>query len=324
MKVYNNLCLICAVAILVGMNMLVSGQKVFDHSLPANGLIALSNDVQIPKISAGYTLWLPEFKQPKGVLVFFNGRRDTTLSDPLIEASLRSNLAILFVTTNNRVEFLFETHKMRELEGYIHEVVKRYNLESKNLMFCGMSLAGTRALKMSVFAHSKDSKYHYVPKAVAICDAPLDMVRFHKEGQKARDLNFHQVAANEGSWVSAYLEKGLGGSPKDRLQQFMDYSPYCYFDESELKYKAFEHTHIRAYTEPDVNWWMKTRRKDYYGMNSIDLAGFVNEVNILGNENAALITSQNKGFLNNGERHPHSWSIVDEEELIEWFVNIIE
>jgi hypothetical protein len=77
---------------------------------------------------------------------------------------------------------------------------------------------------------------------------------------------------------------------------------------------------IRAYTEPDVQWWMKTRRKDYYGMNAIDLAGFINELNISGNPDAELIISQDKGYLPDGSRHPHSWSIVDEPELIRWFV----
>ena len=54
-------------------------------------------------------------------------------------------------------------------------------------------------------------------------------------------------------------------------------------------------------------------------MNVIDLAAFINELNKLGNNNAELILTQNKGYLPDGTYHPHSWSIVDNEELVKWF-----
>jgi hypothetical protein len=40
------------------------------------------------------------------------------------------------------------------------------------------------------------------------------MVRFHKEMIKAKELNFNIITANEGAWVSGYLETNLGGAPK--------------------------------------------------------------------------------------------------------------
>jgi len=43
----------------------------------------------------------------------------------------------------------------------------------------------------------------------------------------------------------------------------------------------------------------------------------INELNRLGNKSATLITKHNKGFRNSDNiRHPHSWSIVDNDELI--------
>jgi len=33
-----------------------------------------------------------------------------------------------------------------------------------------------------------------------------------------------------------------------------------------------------------------------------------------------LSETQNKGIRGDGARHPHSWSIVDQEELIEWIL----
>lgn len=32
------------------------------------------------------------------------------------------------------------------------------------------------------------------------------------------------------------------------------------------------------------------------------------------------ITTENKGYRENGKKHPHSWSIVDKNELIKWIL----
>lgn len=38
----------------------------------------------------------------------------------------------------------------------------------------------------------------------------------------------------------------------------------------------FKHVPIRMYHEPDINWWVENRGKDYNTIISIDLAGFYN------------------------------------------------
>ena len=49
---------------------------------------------------------------------------------------------------------------------------------------------------------------------------------------------------------------------------------------------------------------------------------FNKELNQLGNLKANLILTQNKGFRKpDNNRHPHSWSIVDNDELIVWLLN---
>ena len=48
----------------------------------------------------------------------------------------------------------------------------------------------------------------------------------------------------------------------------------------------------------------------------------INELNRLGNQNAELITTQNKGYRKpDNRRHPHSWNIVDHEELTQWLLD---
>ena len=297
-------------------------QRVINVEYPSQGSIVYSKKTSFPKIKSGYTLWLPK-EASKGMIVFFDEARDTVNRPSIVDLALKNQLATLFVTTNNQVEFLFDQLKMKELERYIHEAINKHNIPKSNMLYCGMSLAGTRALKMTAFSQTTQSTYKLIPKAIAICDAPLDMVRNYYECKKASDLNFHPVGASESEFVSSYIKTNLKGTPQQAMKAYIDYSPFCYTAENGGNAKAFKNIYLRCYTEPDVNWWIENRGRDYYGMNAIDLAGLVNQLKISGGKKAELITTTGKGFQENGSRHPHSWSIVDEKELVEWFARLI-
>jgi len=301
---------------------LLSAQKVINVEHPSKGSIVYSEKTTMLKIKSGYTLWLP--KEPsKGMIVFFNENRDTVNKLPIIDLALKNQLAILYVTTNNQVEYLFEDSKMKELEGYIFEAISKNNIPKNKMLYCGMSLAGTRALKLAAFSQTKQSTHKLIPKAIAICDAPLDMVRNYRECKKASDLNLNPIGASESEWIASYLKSNLKGTPQKALATYISYSPYCYTAENGGNARAFKNIYLRCYTEPDVNWWIENRGRDYYGMNAIDLAALVNQLKILGSKKAELIITTGKGFREDGNRHPHSWSIVDENELVEWFVRLI-
>ncbi|MCB0662802.1 MAG: hypothetical protein KDC24_08680 [Saprospiraceae bacterium] len=298
------------------------GQKVVNALSYEEGTITYADGISLPKTPFGYTLILPDSADPKGLLVFFHAQSPEAPLDSIAQFAIDKNMGVLYLATNNRLEFFFEKEKMAEVASYLKTVVGDYPATRLNLLFAGMSLEGTRALKLTHFL-KEHPKYKVHPKAIVICDAPLDMIRFYKEAKRAGELNFQEAAANEGRWVSAYLENNLGTPDKNRAA-YRSYSPYCY-DQPENEYLNYlDDVYIRAYTEPDVDWWMETRRKSYYGMNALDLAALINELNIRGNENARLVNTQNKGYRPDGSRHPHSWSIVDDKEVVEWFTGMVE
>ena len=177
-------------------------------------------------------------------------------------------------------------------------------------------------LKLAAFSQTIQSTYKLIPKAIAICDAPLDMVRNYHECKKASDLNLNPIGASESEGMASYIRSNLKGTPEQAMSAYINYSPFCYTAKNGGNAKAFKNIYLRCYTEPDVNWWIENRGRDYYGMNAIDLAALVNQLKILGSKKAELITTTGKGFQD-GSRHPHSWSIVDEKELVEWFVRLI-
>ena len=79
-------------------------------------------------------------------------------------------------------------------------------------------------------------------------------------------------------------------------------------------------TAIIFFHEPDMEWWIKERGATYYDINSFDIAGIYNFLLLHGHKDIELIATTGKGFDRNGLRNCHSWTIVDEDYLINWII----
>jgi hypothetical protein len=115
------------------------------------------------------------------------------------------------------------------------------------------------------------------------------------------------------------IEKELGGPPETALNNFYNSSPYSYSDSTQNAIKALIKTPIMIISEPDIQWWLSQRGYDYSYINITDQAAMINELQKLGNDKAILVTTTNKGYRKpQNSRHPHSWSIADPEQTINW------
>ena len=88
--------------------------------------------------------------------------------------------------------------------------------------------------------------------------------------------------------------------------------------------KYLINTPIRIYSDPDIDWHLKERQTDFYDMNALDQTAMINQLRIMGNEEAEFINALGKGYRLNGMRHPHSWTIAEPKELIDWIINRIK
>ena len=77
---------------------------------------------------------------------------------------------------------------------------------------------------------------------------------------------------------------------------------------------------LRIYTEPDSLWWQQERQTDFKSTNAYALQQTTDLLKSKNWQNISLIQTTGKGFRSNGDRHPHSWSIVDIDDLIEWIL----
>lgn len=196
----------------------------------------------------------------------------------------------------------------------LKDVTTKHKLTDQRFFVGGYSIGGSCALK---YAENSTVK----PTAVFAIDPPLDFERFYNSAKRDIRLSKSNEASEESVYMIERLEKETGGSPKTNLSEYYKLSPYSFSDTTQTAIKKIITIPLRIYTEPDINWWLKERGEDFTSMNATECSAMINELNRLGNQKAQLITTQNKGYRKpDNSRHPHSWSIVDNDELIKWLL----
>lgn len=194
------------------------------------------------------------------------------------------------------------------------DVTTKHKLIGHKFYVGGYSIGGSCAIKYAEISTVK-------PSAAFAVDPPLDFERMYNSAQRDIRLSKGSEPNEENLYIVERLKKEIGGSPDKYLSEYHKFSPYSFSDTTQLAIKKLEKIPIRIYTEPDISWWMKERRADLTSMNSTECSAFINELNRLGNQKAELIATHNKGYRKpDNSRHPHSWSIVDNDELIKWLL----
>lgn len=233
---------------------------------------------------------LPTLTAKSGLLTIIPTFQDGVLSFGIDNLSQQS--------FNNIILDVREKHKLTDLDYYVG----------------GFSIGGSTAIK---FAENESLK----PKAIFAIDPPLDLERYYNSSKREVRLSVNKIPDEERVYMIERLEKEMGGSPKIALKNYYKTSPYSFSDTTQTAIKNIIKLPLRIYSEPDVNWWLKENAEDFTGMNVTECSAMINELNRLGNTKAELIITQNKGYRKpDNSRHPHSWSIVDNKELIEWLL----
>jgi hypothetical protein len=139
-----------------------------------------------------------------------------------------------------------------------------------------------------------------------------------KKLKRQLQKNFSEVAVQEANWIIETFDSEFG----DKDTAFINYknkSPYLSKTNSTNNISKLNNLKIRLYSEPDTLWWKVNRQDEYEDINSYYIEQLANDLSKLyGEEKVNYIQTKNRGFRANGDRHPHSWSIIDKDELIKW------
>jgi len=272
-----------------------------------------------------YLKIFPETDSIKGLIIRdYSNLPDITKKSPyqLVQLSSKAGMMTLITNTSRQFPELFTSDTiLRLLDEMVLEVVKQHDIPTDNIFIGGISSSGTRALRYAQYC--AEGKSIIKINGVFVVDSPLDLERFYNSAFYNKK-NFTDGMLWEANLMIPLFDSLFSGSPKEHYKAYRNSSVFSQTDSLGGNAPLLKNTDILIFHEPDIDWWINERGCSYYDINSYDLVAFTLLLKKMGNQNVDLITTREKGFDRNGIRKPHSWTIVDEDYLMNWILTRIE
>lgn len=268
---------------------------------------------------------VPE-KKPKGVIVVLPSgaelTEDTLKSITLHEKAAEQGILTIIPSINWGTDA--GEAEIKLLDKIFQEVISKYGVSQDNFVLGGLSGGGMISLIYAERAVQNPGSTLLLPRGIFGLDTPLDEAHFYAYCERELQRDFSKAGMAEAKYILEYYNETYGGSPKDYPEKYIEASIYSFGTESGGNAKYLKDMPIRMYTDLDVEWLMNERHRDLYDWNGTDIVAMINQLKILGNTDANVKISQGKGVRLDGTRHPHSWSILDTEDCLNWIVNLFD
>jgi len=269
-----------------------------------------------------YEKMVPSVK-PIGVLVVMPGAgeliKETIQESGIGKLAAQKGFIVIFPSINRSIGKHIYEHAF--LDTIFKQVVKAHGVGRDRFVLGGFSGGGTVALSYAEKANREPGSTFVKPRAVFSVDPPLDYTHIWKNSEKNIERGYSPVAVDESKWILGIYTTEFGGSPSQHPETYLKYSVFTYDDKDGGNAKYLLKTPVLIYTEPDILWQMENRRRDYYDLNCADISAMINLLRMKGNLQAHMMVTYNKGVRPDGQRHPHSWSIMDPAEYLDWILD---
>jgi hypothetical protein len=257
----------------------------------------------------------------KGTIVLMPGTWETTAHvwnsmAEFCSIANKNNLAVLVYSINQRLTLTNEIIQTINLMS--EQAIQTYHLPKDKFVFGGFSMGGIFSLRYAELAVQDSSIANVKPKAVFSCDGPCDLKHVYANFQRKKDKN---PGLNEPKYGIAELEKYCEGTPATNAALYEYFSPFTFDAPKGGNAQFLLKMPVRIYGDVDPVWWMQNRHVDMYDLNALDQTALIQLLNDMGNNKAEFINSFQKGMRIEGNRHPHSWSIVDPQTTINWIIS---
>nr|WP_315172061.1 hypothetical protein [uncultured Flavobacterium sp.] len=284
--------------------------------------IKKENTLKLPfqdLITDNYELIKPN-KNIKSVVVLFGGfpekPEDIKREFNILQLAKENNIAIVYMNYNKKL--WLEENEKQKLAAQLQSIFLENKLPKNSLYIGGFSSGGNVSLLIGSFL-KENEKFALDPKGIFSIDSPIDLVALYKSSEKNLKQNSSETSLQESTWIIETLEKQFG-NPNNTISKYETYSVFTSTTNNIDNLKSLKNTKIRLYSEPDTLWWKENRKADYDQMNAFYIKKLYERLKESGFKQVENITTKNKGYRSNGERHPHSWSIVDKNDLIQWII----
>ena len=268
-----------------------------------------------------YQKLVPKNK-PIGVLVILPGGGDS-IEDVMKQISLHTfavekDILVIFPSIYWSTDKCYP--EIMFLDTIFRQIVEQYKVPKNRFILGGLSGGGMLSLVYAEKANMNVDSTFIKPAAVFGIDPPVDYANLYNRYKRDIERNFSKPAIWEGKMIIGSFNEAFGGSPEEFPENYVKYSIYSHSQKNGGNAQYLKNTPIRLYTEPGIIWQLEKRHRDLYDINCTDITAMINLLQLQGNNEAELIVTNDKGVRLNGEKHPHSWSIMDSEGCLVWIL----
>ena len=286
---------------------------------PQETSIAAETPDYIELIETDYQLYKPTQKA-KAVLVLFGGfpetAEDIKREFKILELAKKNNIAVIFSNYNKKL--WLETQEKHQLAAQLQKIIADNQLPTDTIYIGGFSSGGVVSLLLSNFIIGL-KQYYIDPKGVFIVDSPIDLAALYTSSEKNVKRTDPNISNEESQWILNTLTDAFG-HPEQNLENYQKHAVYTSRSNYTNNLKRLKNTKIRLYTEPDTLWWKTNHKANYDQLNAYYIKKLSQSLEAQQFKHVDYIPTTNKGYRSNGDRHPHSWSIIDTEDLIDWIL----
>ncbi|MGE8343973.1 MAG: hypothetical protein ACN6OI_23330 [Flavobacterium sp.] len=237
------------------------------------------------------------------------------------EAQFLKNLKQEGITTlllNYNMKLYLSESEKKEYSLALNSIFDRNKIAKENIFIGGFSSGGNLALLLSNYLIQ--TKNAIQPKGLVVVDSPLDLERLYDGAQEDVKKNVSEEAVEEGNYLIQLFNDDLG-NPKTNIETYKKMSPYLVSSDSKVNIEYLKDIKIRLYCEPDLEWYWKNKKRTYEELNAFHLEKTYDSLLNLGAQKVEFIKTSNRGFDAKGNKKPHSWNLIEREDLIKWILN---
>ncbi|WP_306351425.1 hypothetical protein [Flavobacterium sp. '19STA2R22 D10 B1'] len=225
----------------------------------------------------------------------------------------KEGITTLLLNYNQKL-YLSEGDKI-EYSKAINSILDQNEVKKENIYIGGFSSGGNVSVLLTNYLLK--TKNAIRPKGTFAVDSPLDLEELYKGAKNDIKKNVDKDAVEEGVFLVEMLEKEIG-KPETDIEKYKAVSPYIFSCNSTANIEFLKNIKVRFYCEPDLEWQMKNKNRTYEDLNVHKQEKTYHSLVNLGSTKAELIKTENRGIRANGEKHPHSWNIVERASLLQW------